>query len=89
MCGGVSCDTVIMENSSDNGDDEDQKSFAMEEFDMVKTVGTGEELLIIHVNSILCRHICQSMHMSKHYSLQAHLPKYACVYTNPPLNILQ
>ena len=57
MNGGVSRDTVIMENISDNGEDEDPKSFAMEQFDMVKTVGTGEELLMNCVNSILWRHI--------------------------------
>ena len=88
MNGGVSRDTVIMENISDNGEDEDPKSFAMEQFDMVKTVGTGEELLINYVKQIVFRHICQSMHVSTQYYLQAHLPEYACVYTNLPRNIL-
>ena len=64
MCGGVSCDTVIMENSSDDRDHEVENSFAMEQFDMVKTVGTGEELLVNCINNIISRHICQSMHVS-------------------------
>ena len=64
MWGGVSCDKVIMENSSDTRDNEVENSFDMEQFDMVKTVGTGEELLINYVKQIVFRHICQSMHVS-------------------------
>ena len=64
MWGGVSGDTVIMENSSDDKDHEVEDSFAMEQFDMVKTVGTGEELLVNCINNIISRHICQSMHVS-------------------------
>ena len=64
MCGGVSCYTVVMENSSDVKDHEVENSFAMEQFDMVKTVGTGEELLVNCINNIISRHICQSMHVS-------------------------
>ena len=79
MCGGVSRDTIIMENRSDVKDHEVENSYAMEQFDMVKTVGTGEELLMSCVSIILCRHICQSMLVSIQYYYQAHLPKYACV----------
>ena len=64
MWGGVSCDIVIMENSNDDKDHEVEDSFAMEQFDMVKTVGTGEELLVNRINNIIFRHICQSMHVS-------------------------
>ena len=53
-----------MENSSDDRDHEVEDSFAMDQFDMVKTVGTGDELLVNCINSIICRHICQSMHVS-------------------------
>ena len=64
MWGGVSCDTVIMESSNDDNDHAVEDSFAMEQFDMVKTVGTGEELLVNCINNIISRHICQSMHVS-------------------------
>ena len=43
MWGGVSSDTGIMQDSSDDREDKEQNSFAMEQFDMVKTVGTVEE----------------------------------------------
>ena len=70
MWGGVSGDTVIMENSSDDKDHEVEDSFAMEQFDMVKTVGTGEELLVNSINNIISRHICQSMHVSTQTFIQ-------------------
>ena len=39
----MSCDAGIMEDSSDDREDKEQNSFNMEQFDMVKTVTTGEE----------------------------------------------
>ena len=42
--GGVSGDTDIMENTSEDKAGDDQNSFAIEQFDIVKTVGTGDEI---------------------------------------------
>ena len=81
MCGCVSCYTVVMENNSDVKDHEVENSFAMEHFDILKTVGTGEELIMNHVKHVVCRHICQSMHVSTQFYLQPHLPEYACFLT--------
>ena len=50
-----------MENSSDNKDPEVEKSFTMEQFDMVKTVGTVQELIMNCDNNSLCRHICKCL----------------------------
>ena len=70
----MSCDTVIMENSNDDKDHEVEDSFAMEQFDMVKTVGTGEEShmtfagifasLCMFLYTIICRFICQGIHVN-------------------------
>ena len=41
----MSGDTDIMENNSEDKDGDDQNSFAIEQFDIVKTVGTGDEII--------------------------------------------
>ena len=63
-----------MENESDDKESEFQNNFAIEHFDVVKTVGTGEEM--IHD---------QELFMST--LLQVHLPASAFVSTNHLLNI--
>ena len=41
----MSGDKDIMENNSEDKDNVDQNSFAIEQFDIVKTVGTGDEMI--------------------------------------------
>ena len=70
----MSCETGIMEDSSEDREDKEQNSFTMEQFDMVKTVGTGEEShmtfagifasLCMFLYTIICRFICQDIHVN-------------------------
>ena len=41
----MSGDKDIMENNSEDKDNVDQNSFAIDQFDIVKTVGTGDEMI--------------------------------------------